>query len=132
MTADSNATERPLAQNYEAIWLEPVCAINERQWCSDDAGPCEDCGLPWIKYVRVDLCDSNQAEIKRLQERVRELKEALRPFANGADEIPRNWPDNRGLLIDKNHPENPKSHCLLLAFVSDFRRARTTLQGDKP
>lgn len=130
---DGKATERPWT-------LKPVVGVpDEEWWAVMTASGDEVCIAPRHHETLVNLIvravnayDSNQAEIKRLQERVRELEEALRPFANGADEIPRNWPDNRGLLIDKNHPENPKSHCLLLAFVSDFRRARTALQGDKP
>lgn len=49
--------ERALAADHEVIWLEPVCATDERHWCQDDQSPCEDCGLPWRKYVRADLVD---------------------------------------------------------------------------
>lgn len=44
-----------LAKNHDAIWLEPACKTYERSWCNHDEGPCEDCGLSWIKYVRADL-----------------------------------------------------------------------------
>jgi hypothetical protein len=46
---------KPLAVDHEFIWLEPVCATEDRSWCQDDQGPCEDCGLPWRKYVRADV-----------------------------------------------------------------------------
>jgi hypothetical protein len=41
-------------EEYEAIYLEPECAGPERCWCENDQGPCDDCGAPWVKYVRAD------------------------------------------------------------------------------
>ena len=41
-----------LAKDYDVIWLQPRCCVDERAWCDSDPGPCEDCGLPSIKYVR--------------------------------------------------------------------------------
>ncbi len=55
------------------------------------------------------------------------LRAALVPFAVGADQIPANWPEHRALLIDEKHPDNPKSYCLLLARVCDFRAARAAI-----
>ena len=44
-----------LAKNHKVIWLQPRCCVDERAWCEDDPGPCEDCGMPSIKYVRANL-----------------------------------------------------------------------------
>ena len=41
-----------LAKDYDVIWLQPRCSVDERAWCDSDPGPCEDCGMPSIKYVR--------------------------------------------------------------------------------
>lgn len=63
------------------------------------------------------------------------LRTLLAPFAKGASAIPDNWPDHRALLIDEKHPDNPKKHCLLIAFVKDFRAARDGVvqqQQDRP
>lgn len=68
----------------------------------------------------LDELETKDAEIIR-------LRLALEPFANGAKEIPLNWPDTRALLIDEKHPDNPKKHCLLLAYVKDFRAAQAAL-----
>ena len=38
----------------DRIWLEPDCAVEERCWCEHDNGPCDECGLPWVEYVRAD------------------------------------------------------------------------------
>ena len=54
----------------------------------------------------------------------RRLLAALLPFVVGAERIPEGWPDGRHLLIDKDHPDNPKNHHLAIATVGDFRRAR--------
>lgn len=51
----------PVAQGPASIWLSPICDDTAdhgdgRTWASpapDDA--CEDCGLPWVEYVRADL-----------------------------------------------------------------------------
>ena len=56
------------------------------------------------------------------------LRAVLQPFANGAKEIPANWPNTRALLIDEKHPDNPKSYCLLLAYVEDFRRSEDAIE----
>ena len=48
-----------VAENHKSIWLAPVCNIDERTWCEDDPGCCDDCGLPSVKYIRVDLVDIN-------------------------------------------------------------------------
>lgn len=55
---------------------------------------------------------------------IERLRTALKPFADGADQIPSTWPEHRALLIGEDHPDNPKSYCLLLARVTDFRLAR--------
>lgn len=45
----------PLAEDHKSIWLQPLCCVDERAWCSTDPGPCEDCGMPSIKYERADV-----------------------------------------------------------------------------
>lgn len=50
------------------IWLQPICEDDcERGWASYDFGPCEDCGLPCVAYIRAD----------EAEERIRELKQQL-------------------------------------------------------
>jgi len=44
--------EPPLATDHKTIWLQPICCVDERAWCENDPGPCEECGLPSIKYTR--------------------------------------------------------------------------------
>ena len=56
-----------VAKNHKSIWLAPVCNIDERTWCEDDPGCCDDCGLPSVKYIRVDLVDINQAMLTALR-----------------------------------------------------------------
>ena len=42
--------------DHEVIYLAPACNdCFDRDWCQDDQGPCEECGLPWVKYVRADV-----------------------------------------------------------------------------
>lgn len=42
--------------DHDVIYLQPPCdeCIDERCWCQDDNGPCDDCGKPWVKYVRAE------------------------------------------------------------------------------
>ena len=39
---------------HPVIFLQPECAgcyaYEGRLWCQDDQGPCEECGLPWVRY----------------------------------------------------------------------------------
>ena len=42
------------ADQYPVIYLSPKCTDcieNDQLWCGNDAGPCEDCGAPWVKYI---------------------------------------------------------------------------------
>lgn len=49
------------------IWLQPICEDGcERGWADHDFGPCEDCGLPCVAYVRVD-----EAERRLVSERAK-------------------------------------------------------------
>jgi hypothetical protein len=43
-----------MSDALDVIYLEPNCAHSERCWCSDDNGPCDECGKPWVRYVRAD------------------------------------------------------------------------------
>lgn len=40
------------AKSHDTIWLSPECNVDERTWCSDDTGCCDDCGLPTVKYLK--------------------------------------------------------------------------------
>lgn len=44
-----------LAPNPKRIWLAPRCMIDERTWCEDDIGCCDECGEPTVEYVRLDV-----------------------------------------------------------------------------
>lgn len=43
---------------YKAIYLTPVCKDchphAEIQWCEDDTGECDECGLSCTKYIPVN------------------------------------------------------------------------------
>lgn len=63
MTEASNTVE--LHENHERIWLSPRCE-EERTWCEDDIGCCDECGEPTVEYVRADLYASQAEDIERL------------------------------------------------------------------
>jgi hypothetical protein len=46
-----------LRNNPEAIWLSPRCETNDgRTWANPAPDrKCDECGLPWVRYVRSDL-----------------------------------------------------------------------------
>ena len=46
------------------IWLSPACTAedDERTWCEDDQGPCDECGLPSVMYIRADLAQLREKE----------------------------------------------------------------------
>ncbi len=46
-----------LAASPKRIWLAPACNIDERVWCEDDIGCCDECGEPTVEYVRADLVE---------------------------------------------------------------------------
>lgn len=48
-----------IARDHKTIWLQPRCCVDERAWCQVDPGPCEECGLPSIKYIRADTSVSS-------------------------------------------------------------------------
>lgn len=52
MMVEPKKKDEPLAEDHQIIWLQPLCCVDERAWCQNDPGPCEDCGMPSIKYVR--------------------------------------------------------------------------------
>lgn len=42
----------------ERIWLQARCeggAGGDRCWCEDDPGPCDECGMKSVEYIRADL-----------------------------------------------------------------------------
>jgi hypothetical protein len=46
-----------LAENPKRIWLAPACNVDERTWCEDDMGGCDECGEPTVEYIRADLVE---------------------------------------------------------------------------
>ena len=63
--------------DHRVIWLQPRCyeeAGEDRHWCQDDQGPCEDCGMPSVKYI---LASQHEAEIAKLREQLGKAKSAL-------------------------------------------------------
>lgn len=67
MTSPSEQQAVPVAQSPASIWLSPICDETAdhgegRTWASPapDA-ECEDCGLPWVEYVRADLAPVSDA-----------------------------------------------------------------------
>lgn len=66
----SDAAHTGLAENHERIWLEPLCAVEERSWCEDPQA-CDECELSPVEYVRADLVAALQAERDRLKDLLR-------------------------------------------------------------
>lgn len=66
----------PVAQSPASIWLSPICDETAdhgegRTWASPaPEATCEDCGLPWVKYVRADLTPTPDATQTREAEGV--------------------------------------------------------------
>lgn len=54
MDHQANPGEK-LADNPKRIWLAPRCMLDERTWCEDDIGCCDECGEPTVEYVRRDI-----------------------------------------------------------------------------
>lgn len=67
------ATEK-LPDSPKTIWLAPACNVDERTWCVDDIGACDECSEPSVKYRRADLVD---AEIRKLRAAIRNMLDAL-------------------------------------------------------
>jgi hypothetical protein len=113
MTPSPSSQEgaRELKAAPDVIYLEPDCAFEERCWCDTDQGPCDECGLPWVKYVRADARPTpdrtddvgemvetlelrnlaREVELEACMERIEALqrdrdalREALKPFAHYA------------------------------------------------
>jgi hypothetical protein len=64
-------TGERLPENPKRIWLAPRCNIDERSWCEDNQGCCDDCGEPTVEYQRADLVVAEIAS----------LRAALKPIA---------------------------------------------------
>lgn len=82
MTEDHAMTDLVKPTNgAEKIYLDsfegPYCGEAGRLWCEDDDPSGE--GEPWIEYVRHDIAAA----------RIRELEEALKPFATAHHAIQR-------------------------------------------
>lgn len=52
---------QPLDEDHKHIWLSPRCQ-DERTWCQDSVGGCDECGEPEVKYIRADLCNALPSE----------------------------------------------------------------------
>ncbi|MES3054939.1 hypothetical protein O6V14_04785 [Sphingomonas faeni] len=62
----------PVAQSPASIWLSPACEITAhdgRTWANPaPATACDECGDPWVEYVRADLalpCKSGEGATER-------------------------------------------------------------------
>jgi hypothetical protein len=53
-----------LADNPKKIWLQPACNMDERAWCEDDIGCCDECGEPTVEYRRADLVGTEIASLR--------------------------------------------------------------------
>ena len=64
-TKDGEGQGFSLNDSPEEIWLEPQCAGEQyegRCWCTrPDGERCEECGAPWVKYLRADLAPPRRA-----------------------------------------------------------------------
>jgi hypothetical protein len=49
-----------LDANHERIWLSAICE-EERTWCQDQRGGCDECGKPEVEYIRADLVEARVA-----------------------------------------------------------------------
>ena len=87
-----------------------------RLWCEDDDP--SGSGYPWIRYVRHDLVTAKDAEIAALKEKVKRQAEALKPWANLAEQFGFPYNDNDPVLITNG--VNYVKHAFT---VGDLRRA---------
>lgn len=74
------------AENFERIWLGPLCyAVSgeERMWCQDNQGGCDECGEPCVEYIRADLVTVKDAEIVRLRASLRGIVDAWNQCTDG-------------------------------------------------
>lgn len=42
------------AKNYDRIWLQPLCNVDQRCW-SEMPQDCDECGSKSVEYVRLDV-----------------------------------------------------------------------------
>lgn len=94
------------------IWLSPRCG-DERTWCQDDIGPCDECGEPTVEYVRADLYDAAIQALEALTKERDELRGALKPFLGDA---------TMELLLWGGMPDDALG--TVSVCLGDFRRAR--------
>ncbi len=49
------------------IWLQPRCEMENRCWCQDHPGDCEDdgCGMKAVEYVRLDVAIAGGYKVRR-------------------------------------------------------------------
>lgn len=53
----TNDAER-VSDSPKRIYLSPNCGDDDRTWCEDDQGPCDECGAPSVEYVRADIIEA--------------------------------------------------------------------------
>ena len=85
----------PVAQSPVSIWLSPICDDTAdhgdgRTWASPaPEATCEDCGLPWVEYVRADLslpCKSGEGAGEAFLDQLRRVNLArYEAWVEGAD-----------------------------------------------
>lgn len=116
-TADEFPDHFPLEPDHERIWLSAICE-EERTWCQDRRGGCDECGRPEVEYIRADIVkdkiEAAEAEVARM----RALLDA--PFL---------WSDVRRLLESNGDPVDFNGIEVFTALnMARVERARTALK----
>lgn len=92
MNAHGGNEQAREAENFKRIWLSPLCyaeAGEERSWCQDNQGPCDDCGDPSVEYVRADLAKAERDDlVKALENLLGGMRGYLRARNMLGDETP--------------------------------------------
>lgn len=85
MTNNTEQQAVPVAQSPASIWLSPACEITAhdgRTWANPaPATACDECGDPWVEYVRADLAPVSDATQTREAELVAVRMHALEEAA---------------------------------------------------
>lgn len=72
-----------LDDDHKSIWLAPRCE-EERTWCQDSRGGCDECGSPEVEYIRADLVEAERKVSA-------DLIESLRRERDEANQLARFW-----------------------------------------
>lgn len=100
MTTTQQPSVTP-ADSPQRIWLSPICQSSDQYWedrawaspAPSDRCECDECGEPWVEYVRSDLASTDE-----LRAEMAELKTALEEAARKNDALTHEWNE----LIEKN------------------------------